>query len=170
MHNKKTLERDIKSLEQALLMEVHIKEILQKFRRYAKVTKHFTDALEESGLYYARISKDMYRTELRVSPKGYCSAKQDFQARMNYLVDRKALTWDFIESELIRYDYKGRLDKKIAMLEVIDKETEELEQIYNEIKANEDKFTCFSLWEAKRSIEKQLDFARFGIVPSQDWN
>lgn len=158
-HNKQSIERNIKALEEAVNMEANIRKVLEQFKHYKQVNVKFIDALKERG-YYAYIARDKWSITLKVSPINKDIAPvdiQEFRVYVSNFMNKEPLTWDRIEKELVRHNFQGRLKHAYEMLDLFDKEKQDLEDLYNHV--NTFSFTCFDMYKIKRELEDALDYA-----------
>lgn len=161
-HNKKSLETQIKGLELAVTMEADIREVIAKFRHYKQVNSRFTDVLNEKG-YWAYISKDKYNTVLNVRYKSADLNQNDhidFRFYVSECFEKRPMTWEQIENELIRHNFQGRLNTATEQLKCFEIEKVKFKELCEFMEKMQ--FKCFDLYEVNRNLKDMLDYANKG--------
>lgn len=160
--NKQIIESEIKSLELALIMEADILATVQEFKHYKRVDSRFTDALKAKG-WRAYIVKDKYSTDLVCKPNNTSPVRDtEFRLHVSEMMEKRPITWEQIENELVRYGYKPRLETQKLMLERIEAETLLISNTLTALEAL--KLTCFDLYYIKRELKGMIEFAKKGEV------
>ena len=116
-NNKQSIEKEMAALRVAVQMEAEIREVIEKFKHYKQVNSKFIDAVKAKG-YYAYICKDKFSTKLVISANNHnidYSDRVDFTIYVSEFMERNPITWEKIESELVRYGFQARLDKVFQM-------------------------------------------------------
>ena len=159
LHNKNSLERQLKALEVAVKMEKDIREVLADFKHYKQVNSRFTDAIKAKG-YHAYICKDKWSTVLNVSCNQHdinVNDRVDFRIYVSECMERKPITWEQIEHELMRNDFQGRLDQTFQKLKMFEIEKVKFKGLVEFMKKMS--FNCFDLWGVNQKLEEMLDYA-----------
>lgn len=159
MNNKQSIHNKVEALKVAVQMEADIREVVEKMRHYKQVNSRFIDALTEKG-YWAYISKDKYSTKLVVSCNNHgidVKDRFDFTLYVSELMERKPITWESIERELVRYHYQDKLDTAFQQMKYFEVERVKFKELCEFMEKME--FKCFDLYAAKRLMNNLLDYA-----------
>lgn len=158
-HNKQSIDKNLKALEAAVKMEADIREVIAKMRHYKQVNSRFTDAIKEKG-YWAYICKDKYRTRLTISCNQHnidVNDRVDFTIYVSELMERCPITWDLVESELVRHKFQERLATCFQQMKCFEAEKVKFKELCEFMDKME--FKCFDLHEVKRKLNESLDYA-----------
>lgn len=161
-HNKQSIDKKIAALEEALVMESHIRAVMDKFKHYKLVNIKFINALKEDGRFHAYIVKDDYSTILTIYTEGNFGDNRndrvEFRMYLSHcMTEKKLITWEGIDKELVRHAFKERLDDCIDMRNSFDEEKKKFEELHSLVKASN--FKCFDLYTVKRELEDILNYA-----------
>ena len=160
--NKQIIESEIKSLELALIMEADILATVQEFKHYKRVDSRFTDALKAKG-WRAYIVKDKYSTDLVCKPNNTSPVRDtEFRLHVSEMMEKRPITWEQIENELVRYGYKPRLETQKLMLENLANETAIVKDLLTTIESLN--LYCFDFYSIKRELKEQFEFAKKGEI------